>query len=1332
MRYERRTGSAGQGAGAEALAYWLDLECLSPAEVPARGPNGRAFHVVRGAREIPWPGGRAAAPGGQGHLVRIGLFDVAAAYARIAELLGAGVEERHDAPRAQGGFLASFRTDPEGRLVADSFRPTQFALRFATLPHGSPTPSELEERRRHMVRSFAETGPDASGPLDMHGLLAVEGWLRDTLRQRPGFAEEPRAPFAHFTRIEGDDEDEAEFLDSFIHPDLSRVASAWRREEAGAALVRYLAPDDIADADRRDADDPAVAADALDPALTGRSKWPSRGSGDHAAVLRQQMAVSAAGALEAGILAVNGPPGTGKSTLLRDVVAEAIGRRALALCAFRAPMDAFAKAPGGRGWILDPSLRGHGILVCSGNNKAVENVTRELPSPEAIAPSHRADPAFLGRVGALAGVASRIGGGQPAWGLVSAALGKRSNRRRFAEAFWPDRGTGDRIVLDAPVLLGTGASGTAKNGNEWVDALLSDASGSHEVRAWGDLAARLAQHAATRKGGPVARRAVLKVNEWTPDSRGGRVRAPVRSLNLAALSDDPPETGVREALGVPPGPGEWAAAVAGFRRAWDAAGELVSATEALAHGPARLRQLDVVLRLRLDAAARTGARLADVVPDAEAAEARLARMRKSYAEAGARVLAADAGRPGLVARLFSTPANSAWRAETRNAANALQSAERALGAASAAAVAAVNARAKVLRDLSEAEEAVAGTRAERESIGAAFRSARVRLAGDPVSTDALWELPHAEREAGNAWGTPELDRAREEVFAAAFELHALFLRAASGPVLDNLRLHLDLLAGDRDAARAAAPVAGDAWDTFFLAVPVVSSTFSSLGSMFGDAIGPGGLGWVLVDEAGQARPQDPVGAIWRGRRVLMVGDPKQVEPVVRIPEGVSAFLARHHGVANPAFDPCIGSAQGMADRRAALGTWLGEGDARTWVGCPLRVHRRCDEPMFGISNAVSYGGSMVLGKPAPDFGSWTGRFPDWGPGGRESSWIDIRGAGGEGKWAPAAAGMARRILLRMAGQGGLSEGLRLPDGSPAPRMHVTPDGLPDAFVITPFTDVASRFRREVVADHARFAALVPGLAKETLRAWADSRVGTVHAFQGGEAPTVILLLGGHSGTRKAIHWATSRANLLNVAVTRARSSLYVVGNRDLWLQGAFKAASGLPCAETPSYVATAPDPREVERIGTLDRHLDALGQALSEARERVVICSPFLRDRAVEHPSLPVPELVRRAVARGVSVTVYADGLFNASGQDAASARAAEAVLTGAGARVERVKGLHAKTLCVDRAWIVDGSFNWLSSPRDGSLRRHEASYLYRGREAGAHIDEALAAVRELQPWEGD
>lgn len=79
-----------------------------------------------------------------------------------------------------------------------------------------------------------------------------------------------------------------------------------------------------------------------------------------------------------------------------------------------------------------------------------------------------------------------------------------------------------------------------------------------------------------------------------------------------------------------------------------------------------------------------------------------------------------------------------------------------------------------------------------------------------------------------------------------FELEASRMRS-------NLFLINGMLTGtryqgfSRDAIRSA-------WTSLFMVVPVLSSTFASFARSFG-SLGAGEIGWLLVDEAGQAAPK---------------------------------------------------------------------------------------------------------------------------------------------------------------------------------------------------------------------------------------------------------------------------------------------------------------------------------------------------------------------------------------------------------------------------------------------------------------------------------------------
>jgi superfamily I DNA and/or RNA helicase len=245
-------------------------------------------------------------------------------------------------------------------------------------------------------------------------------------------------------------------------------------------------------------------------------------------------------------------------------------------------------------------------------------------------------------------------------------------------------------------------------------------------------------------------------------------------------------------------------------------------------------------------------------------------------------------------------------------------------------------------------------------------------------------------------------------------------------------------------------------------------------------------------------PQAAVGAIWRSRRAVVVGDPRQIEPVVTLPFTAQQALRSYADVAGW-WLPGSTSAQRLADEASQYGTYLpSDDDGEVWVGAPLRVHRRCEQPMFGISNTIAYGGLMVYGTSCQ-------REPLAAP---PSTWVHVPATGeAQGHWIPAEGRQARKML----------QALRLKYDVDAKQI----------FVISPFRDVADGI-------------------ENLLRDFPGVRGGTVRTAQGKESDVVILILGGDPARPGAKQWAAQRPNLVNVAVSRARRRLYVIGDETAW------------------------------------------------------------------------------------------------------------------------------------------------------------------------------------------
>lgn len=73
------------------------------------------------------------------------------------------------------------------------------------------------------------------------------------------------------------------------------------------------------------------------------------------------------------------------------------------------------------------------------------------------------------------------------------------------------------------------------------------------------------------------------------------------------------------------------------------------------------------------------------------------------------------------------------------------------------------------------------------------------------------------------------------------------------------------------------------------------------------------------------------------------------------------------------------------------------------------------------------------------------------------------------------------------------------------------------------------------------------IKNEKIEEWVKEHCGTVHTFQGKEANEVILVLGcdNQSGIGAA-HWVGQKPNIINVAVSRAKYRIAVIGDYNLW------------------------------------------------------------------------------------------------------------------------------------------------------------------------------------------
>ena len=480
------------------------------------------------------------------------------------------------------------------------------------------------------------------------------------------------------------------------------------------------------------------------------------------------------------------------------------------------------------------------------------------------------------------------------------------------------------------------------------------------------------------------------------------------------------------------------------------------------------------------------------------AEAEVRRNRAALAEAEH-----IAAKPGIFAVIRSRGrASRKWRLDHLPLSRNLRTAEAEFRQASVTTERLRTTLARRKADLVDVEQMLTRTEAEIDRLTAA-RDAEADRLGEAHPA----RLAPERRETRAPWLDLELEEARSELFLAAMDLHHDFIANNTGIMLTALNAALEVVGGnapkdlDPEAVRAA-------WQLFFLLVPLVSTTLASASRML-RGVGREGIGWLVVDEAGQAAPQCAVGAMWHAKRVIAVGDPLQLQPAVTLPERARQALAEAYGVDQEWLAPAA-SVQTLVDRASDVGTSLPRDGGRMWVGIPLRVHRRCDDPMFSLCNDLAYNGLMVsqVRREASDAEDPFGLDASGRPRIRPSAWADE-------KATEAGTHLQSNQIAR------LDKALAY-----LTRRGVAPEQI---IAVSPFRQVAQHL--ELMSHRTRYHGM---------------RAGDIRAVQDDQADVVLLVLGGDPHLEEATARAAASLNLVNVAASRARRRLYVIGDRDAW------------------------------------------------------------------------------------------------------------------------------------------------------------------------------------------
>ncbi|CAM3110230.1 hypothetical protein [Lactiplantibacillus plajomi] len=234
---------------------------------------------------------------------------------------------------------------------------------------------------------------------------------------------------------------EPALLNSFYGDDLARILAA----DDDALLTAYVhgRQQQHEDIDKNWAKIDQI----LQPANLPDGRWPSPDAFFQS--LMQQVSINVLrerGGLKADLQTVNGPPGTGKTTLLKDVFADMVVEQAKAMAKLDKPSDGFKKIDQivlyqkikFNCFELIPELRGFGVVVSSNNNSAVANIAKDFPNKKEIQQfpdNHQNDYLDqLAKIDYFTDIAKSALQSEQAWGLFAVQMGSQKNQQRVVDA----------------------------------------------------------------------------------------------------------------------------------------------------------------------------------------------------------------------------------------------------------------------------------------------------------------------------------------------------------------------------------------------------------------------------------------------------------------------------------------------------------------------------------------------------------------------------------------------------------------------------------------------------------------------------------------------------------------------------------------------------------------------------------------------------------------------------------------------------------------------------------------------------------------------------------
>ena len=318
------------------LDFYLALEYLSPQKIERKKDlerNGSAGFIEFNKPYFPWqspPKNYNNKP--TYYKILFGIFRHQDVLENLTDALkkSADIDDEEKIKTNDIGAIFSVILDENGILMSDSLSLSAFPWAYSIVISNPDkfkigTFNDTENFILSDFREYQETNfqGESFGYNDFTEILSYIADKIDLVQSFPLSTENMLywETFYASREFDASNDRTSEFLNSFIAKEITRVSRAVSSRDIGTGLKQYLNiinPEEKSDI-LKDLD---KAKSILSPENYPQAIWPD--ADKHALVHSQQLAINAIYDKllnSSGIFSVNGPPGTGKTTLLRDIIA---------------------------------------------------------------------------------------------------------------------------------------------------------------------------------------------------------------------------------------------------------------------------------------------------------------------------------------------------------------------------------------------------------------------------------------------------------------------------------------------------------------------------------------------------------------------------------------------------------------------------------------------------------------------------------------------------------------------------------------------------------------------------------------------------------------------------------------------------------------------------------------------------------------------------------------------------------------------------------------------------------------------------------------------------